>query len=104
MILGGKFSRIFFQVSNSISLLFQSREDPSGETVEVRRPNDPRRSSVSLDVFKSFRDPHDKRNMPAKDKTIYVEGPSKYVLKYPQINGTEKNKKITDCTNFFNER
>uniref|UniRef100_A0A1I7TR79 Conserved plasma membrane protein n=1 Tax=Caenorhabditis tropicalis TaxID=1561998 RepID=A0A1I7TR79_9PELO len=52
----------------------QSRENAGAP--EIRKPVDPRRSSVSLDVFKSFRDPHDKKNMPAKDKTIYVEGPN----------------------------
>ncbi|KAF1748784.1 hypothetical protein GCK72_025251 [Caenorhabditis remanei] len=54
----------------------QSREENGKEEVEVRKPVDTRRSSVSLDVFKGFRDPHDKKNMPAKDKTIYVEGPN----------------------------
>ncbi|CAO4386541.1 unnamed protein product [Caenorhabditis nigoni] len=52
----------------------KSREEQGSVVQEVRRPVDPRRSSVSLDVFKSFRDPHDRKNMPAKDKTIYVEG------------------------------
>ncbi|CAI2355929.1 unnamed protein product [Caenorhabditis sp. 36 PRJEB53466] len=52
----------------------ESRDEPMG-LVEVRKPVDPRRSSVSLDVFKNFRDPHDRKNLPAKDKTVYVEGP-----------------------------
>ncbi|CAL2051228.1 unnamed protein product [Caenorhabditis brenneri] len=54
----------------------QSRDELRDESTEVRKPVDPRRSSVSIDLFKSFRDPHDKKNMPSKDKTIYVEGPN----------------------------
>uniref|UniRef100_A0A8R1DSS9 Uncharacterized protein n=1 Tax=Caenorhabditis japonica TaxID=281687 RepID=A0A8R1DSS9_CAEJA len=54
-----------------------SRENENPvEKLEKRKPVDPRRSSVSVDVFKGFRDPHDKENIPAKNKTVYVEGPT----------------------------